>query len=81
MEYHIRFYESGRYICEIGGPVRNLHDAVEQMHALGKEPGYKEREDFVGCSWLRAGITECGMLVVDDWGQLIRTIKEDEECS
>lgn len=61
MKYHIRFYESGRYICEIGGPVHNLHDAVEQMHALGKEPGYKEREDFVGCSWLRAGITWLSM--------------------
>lgn len=81
MEYHIRFYESGRYICEIGGPVRNLHDAVEQMHKLGQEPGYEELKNAVGCKWLRSGITECGLLVVDDWGQLIRTIEEEEECS
>ena len=80
MEYHIRFYESGRYICEIGGPLRNLHDAVEQMRTLGSQPDYKERKDFVGCSWLRAGITECNLLVVDDWGQVIRTINEEEEC-
>lgn len=81
MEYHIRFYESGRYICEIGGPVRNLHDAVEQMQKLGQEPGYEELKNAVGCKWLRAGVTPCSMMVVDDWGWPIETIKEEEECS
>lgn len=79
MQYHIRFYEGGRYICEIGGPIRNLHEAVEQMRTLGSQPDYKERKDFVGCSWLRAGITECCMMVVDDWGQMIRTVNDEED--
>lgn len=74
MNYHIRFYESGRYICDIGGPIRNLHEAVEQMHLLGSQPEYKERQDFVGCSWLRGGLTECSLVVVDDWGNFIQTI-------
>lgn len=78
--YHISLYEDGRFCSHIGGEIRLLCDTVDQLRQVA--PGLKaeEVEDYHGYKFDRAGTT-CALLITDDWGQPIRNIKEDEECS
>ena len=78
--YHISLYEDGRFCSHIGGEVRLLCDTVDQLRQVASGLKAEEVEDYHGYKFDRAGTT-CALLITDDWGQPIRTIKEEEECS
>lgn len=71
--YQVRFYEDGRFVTDLGGYVRTLSEAISQIEKIGRGTDAQKLEDIVGVRWLRAGITPCHMLVVDEFGNFIKT--------
>lgn len=71
--YQIRLYENGRYVSDIGGPIRVLADAVRQIQTMTDGITREELHDFVGCKWMRGGM-DCCLVVVNELGNLIKSI-------
>lgn len=77
--FQIRFYENGAFVTELGGPVHSLSEAIGQIDRLSKGTDAEEIKDFVGVRWMRAGITPCHILVVDEFGFPIKTVQSEQE--
>lgn len=73
--YQIRYIEDGHFKTVIGGPVRTLGEAVEQVISLCEGNGNEELEDYVGCSWVRGGDVTCVLLVCNEFGIPIKSEK------
>lgn len=77
--YNIRFYENGVFVTELGGPVRTLSEAIGQIDRLSSGTDAEAIKNFVGVKWMRAGITPCHMLVVNEFGLPIKTVQTEQE--
>lgn len=75
--YHISLYEEGRFVSHIGGGFRLLCNAVDQLRKVASSLQAEALEEYEGYKFDRAGTT-CALLIIDDWGQPIRGIKEEE---
>ena len=69
--YHIVFQENGRFVTEIGGPLRTLAEAVEQISKLSEGTGCSPIDGIVGCKWVRGGVTTCDLFVVNDLFEIV----------
>ena len=77
--YQIRFYENGAFVTELGGPVRTLPQALEQIERLSKGTDAESMQRYVGVRWMRAGITPFHMLVVDEFGFPVKSVESEQE--
>jgi len=79
--YHVSLYEDGRFCTNIGGPIRLLCDAVDNLRMVAEGLKAEELEEYHGVKFDRAGTT-CALLITDDWGQPIRNLLTEEgKCS
>lgn len=76
--YHISLYENGCFCSHIGGEIRLLCNAVDQLRQVAAGLKAEEVVVFHGYKFDRAG-TDCALLITDDWGQPIQNIKEEGE--
>ena len=65
--YQIRLYENGRYVSDIGGPIRGLSEAVKQIQAMTDGITRDELPNFVGCKWISGG-RDCCLVAVNELG-------------
>lgn len=63
-------------MSHIGGEIRLLCDAVDQLREVASGLKAEALEDYEGFKFDRAGTT-CALLITDDWGQPIKDVKED----
>ena len=74
--YHISLYEEGRFVSHIGGEIRLLCDAVDQLRKVASGLKAEDVPGYEGYKFDRAGTT-CALLITDDWNQPIKDVKED----
>ena len=77
--YHIVFYEAGKFLTQVGGELHSLGDAIKQMESLAKGVDARPATPVLGVHWLRGGITDCAMFVVNQWGEFIRDANSNAE--
>lgn len=75
--YSILFYENGRFLTQMGGPVGTLPEALEQTKRLASGLGATELEGYFGYKFDRNG-TPCAILVADRWGVPLKNVEEEE---
>lgn len=76
--YNIRYIENGQFKSVIGGPIRVLSDAVNQINTLCSDTGASEIKDFIGCKWERCAGTICALVVCDEFGRLVKIVDSEE---
>ena len=69
--YSISFYENGKFVTLIGGPLRTIGECLQQISKLTDSVDVIETEGYVGCKWNRNG-TACNLLVVNEFGIPVR---------
>lgn len=70
--YHIVFYEAGRFLTQVGGDIPSLSEAIKQMESLSQGVNASPAPYALGVQWQRAGVTDCAMFVVNQWGDFVR---------
>lgn len=70
MKYQIEFYEDGKFLTQIGGPLDTIAEAISQLESLKEKLGAEETENYVGIKYERNG-TPCAILVTGPFRQLI----------
>lgn len=76
--YTLKFFESGIYVTDLGGPVSSLHEALSQIDKLTKGVERRNMPGMVGTSWDRNG-TNCCVIVVDRFGYPIYDTDAEEQ--
>ena len=74
--YNIAFYENGRFLTQLGGPVNTLPEALEQTKRFAASLGGNELDAFYGFGFFRND-TPCAIVVLDRWGIPILKVEED----
>lgn len=74
--YKIVLYENGRLCTQLGGDIRTLPEALDQLAAAAKGLQAEDFPPYVGFKFDRAG-TPCAIVIANEWGQPIIDSKED----
>lgn len=74
--YNIAFYENGRFLTKLGGPVNTLPEALEQTKRFAASLDGKELDAFFGFGFFRND-TPCAIVVLDRWGIPIQKVEGD----
>lgn len=74
--YNIAFYENGRFLTTLGGPVNTLPEALEQTKRFASRMDGKELDAFFGFGFFRND-TPCAIVVLDRWGMPIQKVEEE----
>ena len=75
--YSLIFFENGRSVTQIGGPIATLSEVKAQLDTLGRGLPAQDMPDYLGIQWYRSGATPCAIVVMDRWNLPIK-IEEDE---
>lgn len=75
--YNIAFFENGRFSTNVGGPVKTLPEALEQMKCLASGLKAEELPGYIGYKFDRGG-TPCAIIVADRWGMPLVNVEEEE---
>lgn len=76
--YTLKFFESGAFVTDLGGPVSSFPEALSQIDKLTTGTARKKMVGLVGTAWDRNG-TACCIIVADRFGQPIcDTIAEEQ---
>jgi len=76
--YKILLFENGRMCTQVGGDIKTLPDAIDQIKKTADTLGATESKDYLGYNFDRAG-TPCAIIVADSWGFPIREASEKKE--
>ena len=74
--YNIAFYEDGRFSTNIGGPVKTLPEALEQMKRLAAGLKADELQGYLGYKFDRCG-TPCAIILFDRFGMPVVNVEEE----
>ena len=76
--YTLKFFESGAFVTDLGGPVSSLPEALSQIDKLTAGVGRKLMSGLVGTAWDRNG-TSCCIIVADRFGLPICNTDAEEQ--
>ena len=76
--YHITLTENGRFCTHVGGEIKTLPEAIEQIKRTADTLQATELDEYFGYKFDRAG-TPCALIVTDRWGAPIRQEKNEED--
>lgn len=74
--YNIAFYENGRFLTNLGGPVNTLPEALEQTKRFAASLKAVELTEYFGYKFDRGG-TPCAIIITDRWGFPLVNVVED----
>lgn len=74
--YHITLTENGRFCTHVGGEIKTLPEAIEQLKATAETLNATELPDILGYKFDRNG-TACGLIITDRWGMAIANSREN----
>lgn len=73
--YHLSFFENGRFVCFLGGELRSLTSAIENLDHMKSIISNPIIVSNTAIKYERESGTTCAIIITDQWNQPIYEAK------
>lgn len=73
--YHLSFFENGKFVCFLGGEMRSLPEAIENLDHMKAIISNPQAVSNTAIKYERETGTICAIIITDQWNQPIYEAK------